>query len=283
MRLGTSALIAAWLVVTGVGMGPARAASDARLPPGAPTAVVTRYLRDLRDARFGDAYGLLNRAERSYYREEANFESVYAADHYRVTTFTLLRARGDDRRGRVFFARETARFRDHAHDVDLLVTATVPVGVVRDAGVWRIKDPGHPWAAFASQATADANGLRVTIKKMSFFPRRIEAVVTFVNLGREFVTVLPYGRSFLRDSAGRPYRPIETRDWKLTDKTLFEGLRLAPNAEYTGILAFACQPLANDHATFALTVAPLLVDGADAPFAIDVTGVRADGTVGVAR
>jgi hypothetical protein len=175
----------------------------------------------------------------------------------------------------VYFARETARFRDHAHDADLTVTATVPVGIVPEHGGWRIKDPGHPWRAFAAHASAHADDVRVSVKKMSFFARRIEAVVSFVNTGPNFVTVLPYGKSILRDAAGSPYRLIETRDWSLTDKTLFEGLRLAPDSQYTGMLAFACGPLDNSVRTFVLTIGPLLVDGGAAPFAISVDAIAA--------
>ena len=64
----------------------------------------------------------------------------------------------------------------------------------------------------------------------------------------------------LKLAAGQPYRIIETRDWSLTDRTLFEGLRLAPSAQYTGMLAFACGPLDNSARIFTLTVAPLLID-----------------------
>jgi hypothetical protein len=259
---------------------PLRAAPAALgpVPPNAQTAIVRAYLTALRDARYDVAYRLLNTTARAYYRNAENLHSVYAADAYQVTTFVLLGARGDEIRGRVYFARETAHFRDHAHDEDLNVTATVPVGVVREPEGWRVKDPGHPWRAFATHASAQANGIDLTVKKMSFFARRIEAVLTFANTGANFVTVLPYGKSVLRDAAGHPYRLIETRDWSLTDKVLFEGLRLPPNARYTGTLAFACEPLATPPRSFALTVAPLLADGADAPFEIRVEAIAADPT-----
>jgi hypothetical protein len=246
------------------------------VPHNAQTALVQAYLHALEDVRYAVAYRLLDAGARAYYRSPENLRSIYLADAYRITAFSLLGARGDDTRGRVYFARETARFRDHAHDTDLRVTATVPVGVVPERDGWRIKDPGHPWRAFAAHASAQANGIDVRVKKMSFFARRIEAVVSFTNIGTNFVTVLPYGKSILHDAAGHPYRLIETRDWSLTDKVLFEGLRLAPDARYTGTLAFACDPLDDAPRSFALTVAPLLADGADAPFAITVAAIAAD-------
>jgi hypothetical protein len=252
------------------------------VPGNAQTVLVVRYLTAMRNAQYDAAFGCLDDAERAYYGDARNFASIYTADAYRITTFALVAARGDDRRGRVYFARETARFRDHAHDIDLTVRATVPVGVIREDGGWRIKDPGHPMRAFATRASANASGVRIIVKKMSFFPHRIEAVVTFVNTGARFVTVLAYGKSILHDAAGRPYRIIETKDWSLTDKTLFEGLRLAPDAQYTGTLAFTGESRSAGAQGFSLTVAPLLADGADAPFEIDVDGIAAlrAGTVG---
>ena len=239
------------------------------------TRLVQRYLTDLRTEAYDDAYRLLNSAARAYYRNAQNLRSVYAADGYHIERFTLIGLRSTQRDGSVYFARETARFRDHAHDLDLRVSATVPVGVVNDRGAWRIKDPGHPWRAFMTHASATLSGLQVTVKKVSFFIRRIETIVTFANHGSAFVTLLPYGKSVLRDAAGTPYRIIETRNWALTDKTLFEGLRLAPNAQYTGTLAFECAPLDNTQRTFALSVAPVLVDGADLPFSIEIDDIAA--------
>jgi hypothetical protein len=245
------------------------------VPGNAQTAVVRSYLDALERARYDAAFALLNSRARAYYRTVANFGSVFAADAYRITSFRLIGARGDERNGRVFFARETARFRDHAHDLDLNVTATVPIGVIPEGGRWRIKDPGHPWRAFAAHAAANANGVRVTVKKVSYFARRIETVVSFVNTGAAVVTLLPYGKSSLTDRSGHPYQLIRSRDWSLTDKTLFEGLRLAPNAEYTGTLAFDCDPRDEARPTFALTIAPLLADGAAEPFAVRVDSIAA--------
>jgi hypothetical protein len=245
------------------------------IPANAQTATVEAYLRAMHTQRYDDAFRLLNRAERSYYKNALNFASVYAADAYAIRAFALVGSRADGSHGRVYFARETARFRDHAHDADLVVTATVPIGVVPEADSWRIKDPGHPWRAFAAKASASGNGVTVTVKKMSFFARRIEIVVSFVNAGPRFVTILPYGRSALRDAAGQRYEIIATKDWSLTDKTLFEGLRLPPNSQYTGLLQFADERRATDSAVFSLTVAPLLIDGADEPFALNVDSIAA--------
>ncbi len=219
---------------------------------------------------------MLNPAARAYYRRADNFRSVYVADGYRIGRFALLGVRRSRHAGSVYFVRETAQYHDWAHETELRVTATVPLGVVLVSGTWRIKDPGHPWRALATDASTRVDGLRVSVKKVSFFARRIETIVTFANLGDRYVTLLPYGKSILRDDVGTPYRIIETRDWALTDKQLFEGLRLAPDAQYTGMLAFACErPLGDGPRVFTLTVAPLMDDGADQPYTIEVHGIGA--------
>lgn len=274
------------------GLSSARAAAPSQLPrrplqpvpQDGPTALVEQYLAALERAHYDAAFALLNAREQQYYRDADNFGSVYVADRYRVVAVHVLGMRSDAHVGRVYFVRETARFRDHARDADLTVTATVPVGVIRDQNRWAIKDPGHPWRAFASRASTIAGGVRLRVKKISFFARRIEAVVSVANESPSFITFLPYGRSLLRDSAGHVYRPIVTRDWSLTDKAFFEGLRLAPNAQYTGMLAFTCVPLSNERRTFALTFAPVLAAGADVPFSIVVPAIaESDEPAGSAR
>ena len=64
----------------------------------------------------------------------------------------------------------------------------------------------------------------MTVKKVDFFPDRIDVVVTFANLGDTFVTLLPYGKSVLRDDRGGVYRILATKDWTITDKQLYQGV-----------------------------------------------------------
>ncbi len=119
------------------------------------------------------------------------------------------------------------------------------------------------------------NGLRVRVIKMAFYTRRIEVVLSIANVGDKFVTALPYGKSVLRDGSGAIYRILATKDWRLTNQQLFLGLRLAPDAQYTGTIAFE-SPLLDDAArTWELTLGPVLTDGGDAPFSVVVGGIAA--------
>jgi hypothetical protein len=95
-------------------------------------------------------------------------------------------------------------------------------------------------------------------------------VITFTNLGDNFVTLLPYGKSILRDDRGGVYRILATKDWTVTDKRLYEGIRLAPNSRYTGLLAFSSGRLGDVKRTWSLTLAPALREGADEPFELTV-------------
>jgi len=244
------------------------------VPRNAQTEIVTKYLQAMQAANYADAYALLNAQARAYYRNAVNFRSIYDADGYRITSFALVGTRAATALGRVYYAREHATFRDHAHDVNGSVTANVPVGVVVENNGLRIKDPGHPWRAFAPNAAAANGGLKAIVKKISFFDRRIEAIVTFVNTGADFVTLLPYGKSVLRDDKGGVYRIIETKDWALTDRTLFQGLRLAPNAMYTGVLMFESPHLDDAVRSFELVLGPSLREGADAPFELDIANLQ---------
>jgi len=121
--------------------------------------------------------------------------------------------------------------------------------------------------------SATANGVRVSIKKVSFYDRAIAVVVTIANVGAGAVTVLPYGRSVLRDGLGAIDRPIVDRNWVRTDRRLFLGVRLPADAQITGVLTFASPRLDERPRQFTLTLGPLLREGADAPFALDVAGL----------
>lgn len=239
------------------------------VPRNAQTALVVRYVGALRAGRFDDAYALLTDAERAYYGDAAAYRSVFAADAYALRRATLLGARGDDR-GRVYFVRERIAYLDHRTDLHSEVEATVPLGVLTEHGALHVKDPGKPYRAFAAASRADVSGLRVTVKKVDFFPDRIDVIVTFANLGDTFVTLLPYGKSVLRDDRGGIYRVLATKDWTITDKRLYEGIPLAPDAQYTGSLAFTAPRISGARRAWSLTIAPALRAGEDAPFEVTV-------------
>jgi hypothetical protein len=254
------------------------AAPAARLdpvPPGAQTALVRRYVDALAAKRYADAYALLDARARAYFRNARNFASVFTADGFALESYALLGSRGTAA-FRLYFAREAIRLFDPAHDAPATAEVTVAYGVIGADARARIKDLGRPWRAVALSANAESNGLRVSVKKVSFYARAIACVVTFTNLGNGFLTVLPYGRSVLRDAAGHVYRPIvNTTSWAETDRRLFLGVRLASGARVTGVLSFAAPRQPDGALRFGLTLGPNLRDGAALPFALDVANVAA--------
>jgi hypothetical protein len=138
--------------------------------------------------------------------------------------------------------------------------------IVREGNAFRVDDQGHPYRSYVpSGVTIDRNGVKVIVRELAFYPRRIELALTFENDGNAFITFLPYGRTILRDQTSI-YRPLDTRNWLLTDRQLFLGLRLAPDARYTGQIDFLTPGRLDDRArTYVLTVAPALSEGADQP------------------
>jgi hypothetical protein len=168
--------------------------------------------------------------------------------------------------------REHVRLRDPATDTLGRATITATYGIAAGGS---IADPGHPWRSLASTASQTRAGLRVRVHKISLYPHAISVVVTFANVGDGFVTILPYGRSVLRDDAGNVYRLIARRSNGPVDTRLFLGVHLASDAQITGALTFASPRLDNRAHRFTLTVAPNLRDGADVPFTIDVSGIAA--------
>jgi hypothetical protein len=242
------------------------------VPPGAQTALVRRYVAALAAGRYADAYALLDAPARAYFRTADNFASSFAADGFAIASYAFAGARGDAR-FRGDFVRERVRLIDPARDAAATATVTIPYGVVGSGAAARVKDLGHPWRAYANATSATGAGLRVTVKKVSFYEHAVALVVTFANVGNGFLTLLPYGRSVLRDDTGAVYRPIVNAAWRRTDRRLFLGVRLAADAQITGVLSFATPRLDDRVRRFTLTIAPNVRDGAAAPFALDVPGI----------
>ncbi|HEY0393994.1 MAG TPA: hypothetical protein VGD01_05820 [Candidatus Elarobacter sp.] len=269
MRTFARGACALLICLATLGAAPAPRPQYGPVPNNAQTDIIRKYVDALRAGKYDDAYALLADDERAYYGTAASYRSVFEADAFTVKTAKLLGARGDDR-GRVYFVRERVGFVDHATDKRRELDAVVPLGVLREHGALHVKDPGKPYRAFSAAAAADASGLRAIVKKVDFYPDRIDVVVTFENTGDGFVTVLPYGKSVLRDDRGGVYRIMANKNWTVTDKRLYEGARLAPNSRYTGSLAFSAPRLGDVKRSWTLTLAPALRDGGDAPFDLTV-------------
>jgi len=252
------------------------AAPPARLDPvpaGAQTTLVRRYVNALAAHRYAAAYALLDAPAQTYFRNARNYASAFTADAFAIASYTFVGTRGNAR-FRLYFARESIRLDDPATDETATTTVTVPYGVIGSGASARIKDLGRPWRAFATSVSARASGLRVTVKKVSFYQHTIACVVTFANLGDGYLTLLPYGRSVLRDENGHVYPLIRNpRSWQDTDRRLFLGVRLAADAQVTGVLSFASPRLDDRARRFTLTVGPNLRDGAEGPFALDVANL----------
>lgn len=261
------ARLIAVLVCLGAATRFASAGEPVRTTRAAPQrALLTRYLEALQHERYEVAFALLSPPERAYFGSAANLASAYRADRVRVVRFHIVKSTTLAEVGTVVTVRERVTFYDFAHQGAGGFTADVRYGVVPTTKGLAIKDPYHPWYAFDPvDVSVEKNGVRATVRKVSFFTGRVELLVTFANVGRESVTLLPYGRTVLRDAAGVAHVPLATKLAGLTDKTLFEGLVLAPSAEYTGALDFATVDRYLPK-TLALTISPALADGGDAPF-----------------
>jgi hypothetical protein len=242
------------------------------VPAGAQTALVQSYVDALKTRRFAAAFALLDTPARAYFRTPENFASGFNADGFVLLSYALTGSRANGT-FRVFFVRETLRLHDAATDTSGTTTVTVPYGVIGTGADARIKDLGRPWRALAVYASHTTSGLTVTVRKISFYERSIAIVVTFANIGNGFLTVMPYGRSVLRDDAGALYRPIVDTSFARTDRRLFLGVHLAANEEISGVMTFASPPLDDRQRVFALTAAPNLRDGAALPFTVDVPAI----------
>lgn len=253
--------------------GALAASSSSHLDPAAKSVLVA-YVTALRDAHYPDAFKLLASSERSYFKTAGNFGSIFVADDLRIQSFRVIASRSEGSLGTLALVSENIRFLDHAHQTQGSATVTVPYGLVHTGDGWAIKDPFHPWKAFRPVGIqTTVSGLRVNVRKVSFFAGRIEMLLTFTNAGPGFVTVLAYLRTVLRDQSGAVYHPLATKLPGLTDRRLYEGLRLAADARYSGALNFQV-PARLALKRLTLAIAPVLRDGADTPFEVDLPPIN---------
>ena len=242
-----------------------RSLPAAQAPTGPAVAAALAYAGALGSGDYVKAYGMLTDAMQRYYGNVANYGSVWKSDRYGIANPKAVKTKASKDLTLVAVSADVAFF-DHGAQTERRGRVVLPFIVAKERGAYRIDDEGHPYRSVVpADASVDHDGAKVTVRKLSFFARRIECTVTFENHGESFITFLPYGRTVLRDEQS-VYRLLETRDWLLTDRRLFEGLRLAAPARYTGTLNFQADHRLDDRArTFSLTVAPALREGGEKP------------------
>ena len=256
----------------------AQAATPPPSPPHGPAvAVALAYARAAGSGDYARAYGLLSHDMQRYFGNLNNYASVWQAEHFGASDVKALRL--TEAKGTYLVTvQENVTYLNHGTQAQGHGKLTLGYLVVHESGAYRVVDSGHPYRSFVPQdCVLDRSGVRVIVRELAFYPRRIELTLTFENGGAGFITFLPYGRTLLRDQFSA-YHPLVTRNWLLTDRRLFLGLRLAPDARYTGQIDFLTSGRLDDRErTFALTVAPALPEGAERPeeFALPPIAVAA--------
>ncbi len=245
-------------------------------PSPAQSNVLHVYLNALVARNYDKAYAQLAQRDRAYFHNARNFASVFESAGLHLQSYTVIAARGNESQ-RLFFVKERFFFLDFARNRRASALGTLPYGVLREHRQVRVRDSGHPWKALVCDATSQTQGVRVAVRKLAFFPKYVQVLITFVHAGDGFVTILPYRKSVLSDDGGAVYPIIEAKDWRITDRELFLGLRIAANAQYTGFLNFEI-PLRRSGRYLHLEIAPLIRDGGQGPFRVSLPPIDASGT-----
>lgn len=243
---------------------------SAAAPSGPAVQATLAYVRALGSGDYAKAYAMLTPSAQRYFGNLPNFASVWISDRFscgRVQALHVQTGRG----AQIVTIREQIGYFNYGTQRRAHGTITTSYAVLHEHGRYRIDDGGHPYRSFVpSGITAQHRGIKVTVRELAFYARRLEVTLTFENDGQGFVTFLPYGRSFVRDG-GAVYHPLRTRDWLLTDRQLFLGLRLAADARYTGQLNFLVDRRLDDRVrSLALVVAPAVGEGAERPEEFDL-------------
>lgn len=233
-------------------------------PSGAAVDAALAYARAVGNGDYDAAYAMLTTPMQRYFGSLHNYESVFVAERFSATGAKAVRLE-HAKDAQIVTVREAIAFLNHGTQQLGHGQLALRYRIVREGNAYRVDDEGHPYRSYVPDSAVTRKGVKIIVRELAFYPRRIELALTFENDGNAFITFLPYGRTLLRDGSN-VYHPLDTRNWLLTDRQLFLGLRLAPNARYTGQIDFLTPGRLDERAhTYDLTVAPALPEGADQP------------------
>lgn len=258
------------LAFAAVGIATATAGAGAA-PKANPDAVsaVKQYVSALEVPDAEKAFAVLTPAQRRYFGNVRNFASNFSATDYRIVSFSVTNVTMRNADLAQVDVSEKVSYYDIASERAATTDMTEPYFALRNGGRWGVKEL-QPWKSYAPRASRRVGGLVVIVDRIVFFDRRMKVDCTFRNLGSKPLQVLPLLKSKLITNTGVKSAAISVPDSPLTDRQLFEGIRLYPGHQAVGFMNMAL-PSRNDvdmKATFVF--APAIEDGARAPFAVTV-------------
>lgn len=240
----------------------------ASAPNTSQAAAVQRYLHALARADYDAAYAQLSNQSRRYYGNEKNYASWFRALHADVRRLRIVRAAGN-----AVDVEGLARLLDVTQGRDNDARFRARFTVLRENGALHIEDRSRPRKIVVPASAQSANGVRAIAREVAFYPRRIALTVTLVNTDSGFATFLPYNKTVLTDQTDTVYPLLVSQDWNTTDKALFLGMRLAGNAEYTGVMNFRIPGGANPRELH-VEIAPVVREGGPlTPFALTLPAI----------
>ena len=238
----------------------------------APQNAVQHYLNALGSADYHTAYSLLSNRSQRYYGNEKNYASWFRALHVRLQRLRIVSAAGDAH-ARVFVVEGRAMLLDVVQGRENDARFNARYVVLREKNAFRIDDRGRARKIIVPTAAQSNNGTRAAVREVAFFERRIAVTVTLINIDAGFATFLPYNKTVLTDQTDTVYPIMVSHDWNTTDKQLFVGMRLAGNAEYTGVLNFRI-PAGASPRELHLEIAPVVREGGPLrPFALSLPAI----------
>jgi len=271
-RVSIAAALVAFAATSGVASGSVAGASAPTADPGA-AAVVQRYIGALSKPDPHAAFALLTPSQQRYFRNDRNFASNYATTGYRILSSSIVKTTVRTPDLVQFDVSQTTSFFDIAQNAAATARAVEPYFALRTGGAWGVKEIYEPWKSYAPKTSVRAGGLEVTVDRIEFFDRRIQVVCTLRNVGSKPVQTLPLLQSTLHVGAST-VAAMNSADFPLNDRALFEGARLYPYHQFVGYINFPWTSHDDVDLSATLVVRPIVEDGAQRPVAATVGPMR---------
>jgi hypothetical protein len=248
-------------MTAGAGAGPAT-------NPAAVSAV-KQYVGALQGPNAEKAFALLTPAQKRYFGNVRNFASNFSATTFRVISYSISKVTMRNAGLAQVDVAEKISYYDIASEQPATADVIEPYFALRNGEHWGVKK-FQPWKSYAPLTTGRAGGLVVIVDRIEFFDRRMQVDCTFRNLGSKPIQVLPLLKSKLTTSTGVKTAAMNVPNSPLTDRQLFEGLRLYPGHQVVGFMNVELPSRIDADMTATLVIAPVIEDGASAPITVTV-------------
>lgn len=197
---------------------------------------VEKYYNSIKEKDYGTAYSLLSGAAQKYYGTLDNYISTFKVGGIEIVDYKVYKVEVEGNNGSTKTV-VTYTISGAIIDEPLETAETFKDTLTKENGKWKINGKFGPYKSISVKKSGEKNGLKIIVYAIDLYSDFIRVNVSFNNLGKEPLMILPYNENTTLTYENS--KTLPTVDLPFTvDSALYAGITLEADTKIVGFINF---------------------------------------------